>query len=377
MKRRISYVTGTRADFGLMRNCLSEISTSKQLDLDVIVTGMHLDENFGFTLKEVEAAGFSIRDCVPVDMGHATGAGMAIGIGDMIKGFTVSLAKNRPDVVLLLGDRGEMLAGAIAAIHLSIPIVHIHGGERSGTVDEPVRHAISKLAHYHFVATAGSKDRLVRMGENVDAIFVVGAPGIDDTRAIALPSRKALIERAGLDPDKRVALLLYHPVLIDAGHAGEDVAMILEALRLEEFQTIALQPNADAGNDRIRAVLESAAAAGDIQLTSHMLRKNFLEWVSAADVMIGNSSAGIIEAASFRTRVINIGSRQAMRERGANVFDVAVNLEEIRRELKKVRLGKKLNVENIYGDGKTAARIVKLLENIRLDHTILAKSNAY
>lgn len=377
MKRRISYITGTRADFGLMRNCLSEISASKQLELDVIVTGMHLDENFGFTFKEVEAAGYSIRDCVPVDMGHSTGHGMAIGIGDMIKGFTVSLAKNRPDIVLLLGDRGEMLAGAIAAIHLSIPIVHIHGGERSGTVDEPIRHAISKLAHYHFVATAGSKDRLVRMGENIDAIFVVGAPGIDDTRTISLPSRKALIERAGLDPNKRLALLLYHPVLIDARHAGEDVAIILEALRLEEFQTIALQPNADAGNDRIRAILESAAAAGDIQLTSHMLRENFLEWVSAADVMIGNSSAGIIEAASFRTRVINIGSRQAMRERGVNVFDAATNLEEIRRELKRVRLGEKLNVENIYGDGQTSGRIVKLLENIRLDRAILAKSNAY
>jgi GDP/UDP-N,N'-diacetylbacillosamine 2-epimerase (hydrolysing) len=377
VKRRITYITGTRADFGLMRNCLSGISASENLCLDVIVTGMHLDENFGLTVKEVEAAGFPIRDRIPVDMRHATGAGMAIGIGDMIKGFTVSLANNRPDIVLLLGDRGEMLAGAIAAIHLNVPIVHLHGGERSGTVDEPVRHAITKLAHHHFVATSASRTRLIKMGEQPENIHVVGAPGIDGIQGLALPSREAMMEQAGFDPNKRVALLLYHPVLIDSASAGKDVATILEALRLENFQTIALHPNADAGNGAIRDVLDSAAAAGDIQLTSHMVREEFLAWVSGTDVMIGNSSAGIIEAASFKTRVINIGSRQALRERGANVFDVDVSLEEIQNELRKVQLGEKLEADNIYGDGRAAGRVVTLLEKIRLDQTVMAKSNAY
>lgn len=377
MKRRITYITGTRADFGLIRNCLAAVSDSKNLDLDVIVTGMHLDENFGLTVKEVEASGFRIRDRIPVDMGHATGAGMAIGIGEMIKGITESLANSRPDIVLLLGDRGEMLAGAIAAIHLSIPIAHIHGGERSGTVDEPVRHAISKLAHYHFVATTGSGDRLIRMGERPENIHVVGAPGIDRIQGTAIPFRAELMEQAGLDPNKLVALLLYHPVLIDAENASREMATILEALKLENFQTVALYPNADAGNNGIREVLDSAAAAGVIRLTSHMVRQEFLAWVSVADVMVGNSSAGLIEAASYKTRVINIGNRQAMRERSANVFDVDVDLKEIRRELRKVRLGEKLDVENIYGDGQTAGRVVTLLENVPLDQNILAKCNAY
>jgi GDP/UDP-N,N'-diacetylbacillosamine 2-epimerase (hydrolysing) len=377
VSRRVTYITGTRADFGLIRNCLGAISESKVLDLDVIVTGMHLDEHFGFTVKEVEAAGFPIRDRIPIDLRRATGAGMAIGIGNMITGFTEALANSPPDVVLLLGDRGEMLAGAIAAIHLNIPIVHVHGGERSGTVDEPVRHAISKLAHYHFVATAGSRDRLIRMGERPENIYVVGAPGIDGIQGISLLSRAGLMKQRGLDPNKLVALLLYHPVLVDAESAGQDVAIILEALKLENFQTVALHPNADAGNRGIREMLDIAAAAGDIQLISHMVREEFLAWVSAADVMIGNSSAGIIEAASFKTRVIDIGSRQAMRERGGNVFDVDVNLQGIRSELAKVQLGEKLDVNNIYGDGQTAGRVVTLMENIPLDQNILAKSNAY
>jgi len=177
--RHICYITGTRADFGLMTNCLKAIDAHADLSLSLMVTGMHLSHQHGFTMDEITNSGLAIRGQVPLSDQLGTGASMVIGIAQMIQGFTALLDHARPDALLLLGDRGEMLAGALVGLHLNIPIVHIHGGERSGTVDEPIRHAISKLSHFHFVATEESQERLVRMGEKPQTIHVIGAPGLD------------------------------------------------------------------------------------------------------------------------------------------------------------------------------------------------------
>ena len=170
--RRILYLTGTRADFGLMRATLAGIQAHPELKLGLLVTGMHLDPRYGDTVREVEASGLPVVARVPVALGDDDGATMARAIGLELLGAVDALASFHPDLLLLLGDRGEMLAGAIAALHLNIPIVHLHGGELSGTVDEPVRHAISKLAHYHFTATEGARERLIRMGERPEHIHV-------------------------------------------------------------------------------------------------------------------------------------------------------------------------------------------------------------
>jgi len=171
--RHICYITGTRADFGLMERALRAIDAEPGLTLSILVTGMHLDATYGGTVAEIRATGLSVAGEVPVTLAPATGATMARGIGAMLGGFVDQLEALRPDVVLLLGDRGEMLAAAIAAIHLNIPIAHIHGGERSGTVDEPVRHAISKLSHIHLTTTDGARQRLIAMGERADRVFVL------------------------------------------------------------------------------------------------------------------------------------------------------------------------------------------------------------
>src|SRR5690348_10431131 len=206
-RRKVCYITGTRADFGLIQSTLQHIRKFVTLDLSLVVTGMHLMRGHGLTVAEIERAGLPIAARIEVEEGMPTGALMAKNIARMLVGFVEALEAIRPDLVLVLGDRGEMLAGALAAIHLNILVVHIHGGERSGTVDEPVRHAISKLAHFHFVATDESKERLVRMGEAADRVFVVGAPGLDGLKETALAGREGLCAAVGFDAKRPVALI--------------------------------------------------------------------------------------------------------------------------------------------------------------------------
>jgi GDP/UDP-N,N'-diacetylbacillosamine 2-epimerase (hydrolysing) len=358
MTRKVCYITGTRADFGLMQSTLRAITAAPSLELSIIVTGMHLSPNHGETVRDIAAAGLPVSAQVPVPRD--------------------ALEVIRPDIVLLLGDRGEMLAGALAAIHLNIPVAHIHGGERSGTVDEPVRHAISKLSHFHFAATEQARDRLIRMGEAPDHVFVTGAPGLDGLADFPLVPRAQLARDAGLDAQKPIALMIYHPVLQE----GEDAAaaqtgQILDALARANVQAVALMPNADAGSAAVRAVLEARRTGAGFNLVTHFPRDRFMSWMAAADVMIGNSSAGIIEAASFGTPVVNVGSRQNLRECNANVRDVEAAPAALDAAIAGALGHGRHARTNVYGDGRAAARIVGLLTNLPIDSTILAKTNAY
>jgi GDP/UDP-N,N'-diacetylbacillosamine 2-epimerase (hydrolysing) len=376
-RRKVCYITGTRADFGLMQSTLQRIQHSDMFGLSLIVTGMHLLPQYGLTVSQIEAAGLPIAARVAVEDGPSTGALMAKNLGRMLIGFVEALETIKPDIVLVLGDRGEMLAGALAAIHLNIAVVHIHGGERSGTVDEPVRHAISKLAHFHFVATEESKARLARMGEAADRIFVVGAPGLDDLKELTLTDRRTLCAEAGFDPQRPVALLVYHPVLQEADSSAEDTTLIVDAVLARGFQVMALKPNSDAGSTGVRAVLEARAAAGDIQLATHLPRPQFASWLAASDILVGNSSSGIIEAASFGTPVVNIGTRQNLRQRNSNVIDSAVDRPALDDALARASASARGDRSNVYGDGKAGARIAELLARIDLVESSVAKANAY
>jgi len=377
MIRKICYVTGTRADFGLMRDTLIAVRDMPELELSIVVTGMHLSEKYGNTVADIEAAGLPVSAMVEVDSGDATGATMARNLGNMLVGFVDVFEQLAPDLVLVLGDRGEMLAGALAAVHLNIPVAHIHGGERSGTVDESIRHAISKLAHVHLVATADARERLIRMGERAADVYVTGAPGLDGIAALVERSRQELMLEAGLEPDRPVALMVYHPVLQETQVAIAGAAAILDALQARGIQVIALKPNSDAGSDGIRALLEARRNEPDLRVVTHFPRTSFVSWMAAADLMIGNSSAGIIEAASFGTPVVNIGSRQNLRERNANVIDAAVETNDISAAIDQALVHGRFEVRNVYGDGQAVERIADLLCNLSLEPSILMKSNAY
>lgn len=375
--RRICYISGTRADFGLMRSTLQTIREHPALALEVIATGMHLSPLYGETVREIEAAGLEVSARVPVPLEPATGATMARNIGRMTGAFVDAMEARRPDVVLLLGDRGEMLAGAMAGIHLNIPVAHIHGGERSGTVDEPVRHAISKLSHLHFTATAEARERLIRMGETPAHVHVTGAPGLDGLAGSDLPDRTALAAGFGLDPARPFALMVYHPVLQEAAQAADDTRRILRALDQAGVQILVVAPNADAGSDGVRAALAEADGRPGLVMRTHLGRPDFIAAMARADLMIGNSSAGIIEAASFGTPVLNVGPRQNLRERNANVVDIPATDAALSRGIAEALARGRHPMVNVYGDGHAGGRIADLLARSPLDPALLMKVNGY
>ena len=377
-RKQICYITGTRADYGLMASTLKEIVAHPALSLSILATGMHLSPKYGLTVREIKADGFTLCGRVEAPVDQPSGAAMARGIGIMLQAFVDILVAQAPDAVLLLGDRGEMLAGALAAIHLNIPVVHVHGGERSGTVDEPVRHAISKLSHWHCVATEQSRERLLRMGEAPQQVVVTGAPGLDGLTALAARDRAALCEGVGFDAAHALALMVFHPVLQEAPQAGAQATAILDALLGAGMQVLALMPNADAGGDAVRATLAAYAERHPgVRVLTHLPRPDFVSWMAAADLMVGNSSSGIIEAASFGTPVINVGLRQNLRERNANVRDVAAEPEALAQAVRDALARGRYAAANVYGDGHAGARIVALLAALRVTPEILLKTNAY
>lgn len=375
--RHIIYLSGSRADFGLMRSTLLQAASHPGLRVQVAVTGMHLNAAHGRTVDDIRAAGLTVCGEVPVDVSTRTRASMAAGIGECLQGVTRLLEAQRPDFLLLLGDRGEMLAGAIAALHLGIASIHIHGGERSGTVDEPVRHAISKLCTWHMVTTKASRARLHRMGEMPDHVFVTGAPGLDGLAELASGLREDALLALQMPPDKAFVLALFHPVVQQSGSAYSQTVAMLVALVYLGLPVLWLEPNADAGSLEVLRALDEVGLPAGSRRVQHLSRNRFASAMRHCAVMLGNSSAGIIEAATFGTPVVNVGDRQHLRERNAGVVDVAPVLEDIRMGLLAALSQGRGPCENHYGDGRAGERIVQHLTSLPMTPCLLEKSNAY
>lgn len=376
-RRRICYLSGTRADFGLMREALRRIDADPELDLSIIVTGTHLSEIHGHTVDEITGSGLNVVAKIPVDVQTCTPASMSKGIADCLWHTARLLESTRPDMLLLLGDRGEMLAGAVAALNQGIATVHVHGGELSGTVDEPVRHAISKLCSYHLVATEGARDRLIRMGEAGNRIHVVGAPGLDGLTAMAERDRSVALKDLGLPNEASFLLAAFHPVVQQADQAREQTLALLGALRRVGLPVIWLEPNADAGARGVIEALDIMALPAGSRRVAHLPRQLFATAMLHASAMVGNSSAGIIEAASFGTPVVNVGGRQHLRERNPNTIDVLPQTNAISDALLCCLDRGGCAPFNRYGDGHSAPRIAQLMRELPLSPAVLEKTNAY
>ena len=377
MTRRIVYLSGTRADFGPMAGTLARIASTPGLEFAIAVTGMHLSPEHGHTVDEVRASGLRICGEIPVVMRTRTGASMAHGIAQVLAGATALLERERPHLLLLLGDRGEMLAGAIAALHLGIPCAHLHGGERSGTVDEPVRHAISKLSTWHLVATEDSRQRLLRMGEDEACIFVVGAPGLDGLQSLAIEDRPQALRSLGLPEGSRFLLALFHPVVQQAQEASQQTRALQQALARVGLPVLWLDPNADAGSRAILDELARDALPAGSRRATHLPRAGFVTALRHCEALVGNSSAGIIEAASFGTPVVNVGDRQRLRVHGPNVMDTPAQADAIEQALRTQLDHGRWPWDNAWGDGRSGERIASLLATLPLDGGVLEKINAY
>lgn len=380
--KKIAVITGTRADYGIFRPVLNAIQESETLELALMVTGMHLSEKFGCTIEEIIKDGFQIAAKVPLDLSEDTGASMARDVGACILGLSNALKKIEPDLLMILGDRGEMLATAIAGIYMNIPVAHIHGGEVSGTVDESIRHAITKLSHIHFPATEESALRIRKLGENDFRIHVVGAPALDTILSKPLIPREKLIGTLGFDPARPIILAVQHPVTTELQEVEIQIRETLEALCELGEQTVLIYPNADAGGRKIIEVIEEYRQYPFFKIYKSLKHVNYLSLLKAADIMVGNSSSGIIEAPSFGLPVVNIGTRQLGRQRAENVIDVDYRRDSILKAVRTVLYNGDFRTRakkcaNPYGDGKAAERIVGVLEKLEVNSELLNKKIVY
>jgi UDP-hydrolysing UDP-N-acetyl-D-glucosamine 2-epimerase len=307
---------------------------------------------------------------------------MAKSIGECITRIADSLEKIRPDILLVLGDRSEMLAGAIATTYLGIPIAHIHGGDISGNVDEPVRHAITKLAHIHFPATKESADRIIKMGEESWRVHIVGAPGLDLALNTKLPKPKKLAKKYGLDLSKPIILAVQHPVVTEAEKAAGQIRETLKAIVELGYKTLLIYPNADAGGRRMIEVIKEYERFPFIETFKSIAHEEYLGLMRLASAMVGNSSSGIIEAPSFGLPVVNIGTRQHGRQRAENIIDVDYDGEEIKKAIQKALFDKEFrekarSCKNVYGDGKAGIRIANILGELQINRKLLDKRMTY
>ena len=354
---KIACMTGSRADYPRVESVLREIDA--RMELKLIVTGMHLLKKFGYTVKEIE---FDIAAYVEMYDDDDSPYGMAKAAARCCGGMADALEEIKPDLLLLTSDRVETLATATAAALMNIPTAHIQGGEVSGTIDESIRHAVTKLAHIHFPATGTAARRIIKMGEDPKNVYPVGCPYLDTIRTMEYKSKEELAFTYGFDPTLPLVIFIQHPVTTEYDRVAEQMGISIEALkRLRRVEIIAIYPNVDAGGRKIVLTLKDK-----FRLFQNINHVDFLSLLKHADVMVGNSSAGIREAPSFNLPVVNIGTRQNDRLRAGNVVDVPHDGEAITEAIRKALSGGKVNVKNPYGDGYSAKRIVDILEKVEV-----------
>lgn len=379
---RICVVTGTRAEYGLLKPVMEEIANS-DLQLRLVVAGMHLSHEFGNTYQVIERDGFEIASRVDMQLSGDNHAAMAKSIGIGIYGMAQALESLNPDLVLVLGDRVEAFAGAVSGAGLNKVVAHLHGGEVTrGGLDESMRHAISKFAHLHFVATDSSRVRLIKMGERPDMVYRVGAPGLDPILCMKVRELNDVVDELGIALKPPFLLIVQHPVSTEAEAAGNQMRETLEAVKSMGLQAIVVYPNSDSGGRRMIEVIESYREEPWLHIFKNLSREVYLSLLKHAAALLGNSSSGIIEAPSFQLPVVNIGSRQMGRERSDNVLDVAPVRSDIRSAIHRALNDAEFRLSvrdcvNPYGDGKASRRVVEVIRGLKIGPHILQKQLCY
>lgn len=336
-RRTLCIVTGTRAEYGLLVPLIRAVRDDPDFDLRLAATGTHLSPRYGETYRAIEADGFTIDHKVPLDLSDDSPTGIARAMGQALEGFSAYLDAQRPDMVVLLGDRFETMAVAQAAMLTLVPLAHLHGGETTeGAFDEAIRHSISKMAHLHFVSTDIYRDRVIQLGESPNRVFWVGAIGLDHLSSMDFLDREALERAMEFELGQRNFLVTYHPVTLDHAPPDRPLTELLAALDAHpDAHVIFTGANADTGGDWINARLRDyCRQAPDRRVFFMSLgQRRYLSMLRQADVVIGNSSSAILEAPSFRCPTVNIGDRQKGRVRAPSVIDCAEDRDAIQSAL--------------------------------------------
>ncbi len=381
MKRKICVVTGTRAEYGLLYPLLNEINSDKDLKLQIIATGMHLSPEFGLTFKQIEKDGFKIDEKVEMLLSSDTETGITKSIGLGVIGFADALDRLKPNIIVLLGDRFEILAAAISAVIRRLPIAHLYGGEiTKGSYDDFMRHAITKMSLFHFASTEIYRKRIIQMGEAPNRVFTVGALGIDNIKKMKLLSKNEIEKKLGIKFNKKIILVTFHPATLENKTSEQQFKELLKAIGLfKDIYIIFTMPNADTHGriviNLIRKYVQKIPFKAKAFVSLGQIC--YLSCLQHVTAVVGNSSSGIIEAPSFGIPTINIGDREEGRIKPLSVIDCLPEKKDIIKAFKKAfslefqKYCKK--IKNPYGDGNTAVKIKKKLKKINLSSGIIKK----
>ena len=370
-KRKTCVVTGTRAEYGLLRWLMDGINKSTKLDLQIVATGMHLSPEFGLTYQEIENDGFKIDKKIEMLLSADTPSSISKSTGLGLIGFADAFYELNPDIVIVLGDRYEVLAASLAAMFGNIPIAHIHGGETTaGAFDEAIRHSITKMAWWHFVAADEYEKRVIQLGENPERVFNVGGLGVDTIKKTNLLSKDELMIKAGIKFGKKNLLITYHPVTLENKTSQQDFKSLLDVLsKIKDIYLIFTMPNSDSDGRVIKKMINDFVfnqSERSISFTS-MGSLNYLSTLQYVDGVVGNSSSGLAEAPTFKIGTINIGDRQKGRLKAESIIDCEPTKKSIKLAIDKL-YGHKFqkdihSVQNPYGDGDAIKKIMSILSN--------------
>lgn len=381
MVRKIAVITGTRADYGLMRSTLRAIDSHQYLELVLIVTGMHLSHEFGHTIDDIKEDGFTVASEADLLLSGDSRTSMATSAGLGIIRLSQIFELTNPDILLIEGDRWEVLSGAIAASFMNIPVAHVSGGDitEGGSIDDSIRHSITKLSHIHFPGTPQSAERILNMGEEKLRIHMVGDPGNDLVGFESLGSEK-LEAMFSLKPNNPFLLVVQHPVTSEIENISVQIRETMESIIELGMQSIIIYPNSDSGGRQFIDVIKEYSEHPNIKIYKSLTRDVYLSLLATCSVVIGNSSSGIVESPHFKKPVVNIGNRQKGRERSTNVIDTGYDKDQIIAAVKKALYDDKFkeSVEqctNPYASENTGLKIANILYDIKIDKKLLTKAH--
>ena len=366
--RKICVVTGTRAEYGLLRRLMRMIKDSSETQLQVIVTNMHLSHKYGNTYQEVEKDGFTIDRKIPIidDNDKNDAVTTVKSIAKALVGFADAYTELKPDMVVVLGDRYEILAAATAALIERIPIAHIHGGEvTEGAFDDAIRHSITKMSHLHFASTEAYRKRIIQLGEQPDHVFYTGAVGVENVKRLPLMSKEEIEKEIDFKIDKNTILVTYHPVTLGNRTAKDDIDDFISALEeRKDLRVIFTMPNSDTGSQFIVEAVNGFVDRNPVRAKAFKSLGvvRYLSVMRQVAAVVGNSSSGIVEAPFMGIPVVNIGDRQKGRHLCKNVIQCGRGYEDILEAVNKMQSQPKI-VDTYYGDGHTAEKIIMHIKN--------------